>query len=178
MNRKSHQSLSRHLAVRLLGALLIGAAAGPLSAQLAESEDSPSTSRPDLSLPPSSELATGPEPPTRPQVPFANNIDEVVVYGRRDPLGLPDSIRTDIWRSQRREMEAMMLERERMSSSIAMEGYDALLGDKLKVLPSYDPTQERQINYGVNDSTPVGVINIFGGSFGKKKNSTARQRDY
>ncbi|MEO0421151.1 MAG: hypothetical protein AAF184_02375 [Pseudomonadota bacterium] len=169
MNAKSRAAL-------LISTLGLGLAAGPLSAQLAESDDAPAA---DLSLPSSSEIAA-PAPPARPQVPFASAVeDEVVVYGRRDPLGLPDSVRTDIWRSQRREMQAMLLERERMSNKVALEGFDALLGTSLRILPTYDPANERRIEYGVNDSAPVGLINIFGGSFGKKNNkSSDRQRDY
>ncbi|MEM9385385.1 MAG: hypothetical protein AAGA68_10020 [Pseudomonadota bacterium] len=164
-------------AAALVSALVIGLAATPLSAQLADSEEAPAA---DLSLPSSSELAGAPAPPTRPQVPFAAAVeDEVVVYGRRDPLGLPDSVRTDIWRSQRREMQAMMLERERMSNKVALEGFDALLGTSLRILPTYDPANERRIEYGVNDSAPVGLINIFGGGFGKKNNKASdSQRDY
>lgn len=176
MNPKAAQVLRLRAAAPLLTALLIAGAAGPVAAQLAENDSAES---PDLSLPAASELGGAPTPPTRPQVPFASAVDEVVVYGRRDPLGLPDSIRTDIWRSQRREMQAMMLERERMSSSLAIEGFDALLGTNLRILPSYDPNNERTIEYGVNDGTPVGVINIFGGGFGKKNNKRSdSQRDY
>lgn len=143
-------------------------AAGPLANAQSAENDRGATA--DFSAPSANELSSAaPAPPVRPQVPFRNVTDEVVVYGTRpDALGLPDSIREDIWRDERRQMQAMLLERERLSNSIAIEGFDALLGDRLSILPSYDPTQERAINYGVNDSTPVGVINLFGAGIGKK----------
>ncbi len=115
------------------------------------------------------ELMEAPPPPLRPQVPYAGDEPEITVYGRSDPFGLPDSIRDDIWRQQQREMQAMLLERERYTNPLAREGFDALVGSRLAILPYYNPLQERQIDYGVNDSQPAGVINLFGIGFGRKK---------
>jgi hypothetical protein len=114
-------------------------------------------------------VSAAPEPPTRPQVPYASDLPEVTVYGPRLPFGLPDSVREDIWEGERRQIEAMLLERERMSNDLARDGFDALLGDRIALLPAYNPNQERQIDYGVDDSTPAGVITLFGGGFGGKK---------
>lgn len=155
---RAHLSLAACLAATF--------AVGSALAQQA-ADDEPSTAPPADAAPAADALV--PSPPPRPQVPFRSEMDEVVVYGRRDSLDLPDSIRTEIWRDERRQMQAMLLERERLSNAIARDGFDALFGGKLAVLPSYDPSKERQIDYGVNDSTPAGVINLFGVGFGRKK---------
>lgn len=163
------QALARRYGAALLVLALLSSTAA------AQQSDSPApATAPALPSPAAAaaeDEAGVPTPPVRPQVPYRNVTDEVVVFGRRDSLDLPDSIRTQIWRDQRREFEAMMLERERLSNSLARQAYDALFGSRSKVaiLPGYNPYQERQIDYGVNDSTPAGVINLIGVGIGRKK---------
>ncbi|MEO0422567.1 MAG: hypothetical protein AAF184_09550 [Pseudomonadota bacterium] len=143
---------------RWLGVLCLCLSAAPLAAQ------TPYVLHRDLPPAADTDLRQAYLPPQRLQVPFASSVeDEVVVYGRREPLGLPDSVRTEIWRSQQRELRAMMIERERMANKIPLEGFDALLGTHLRVrlLPTYDPLSERRLEYRINDSMPVGLIELF-----------------
>lgn len=164
--RAKHAGLIRFACCCLSLAGLAGAGAALAQAQGA---DAPPTDFDAAAAAASENFADAPEPPARPQVPYASDLPEVTVYGPRLPFGLPDSVREDIWEGERQQMEAMFLERERMSNELARDGFDALLGDRIALLPAYNPNQERRIDYGVDDSTPAGVITLFGGSFGKKK---------
>ncbi len=159
---------------RLVGTVCLGLATGPLAAQAVDALHV------DLSPPAGTELRQASLPLARPQVPFASSVeDEVVVYGRREPLGLPNSIRAEIWRSQRRELQAMMIERERLSNKLPLEGFDALLGTHLRIrlLPIYDPIRERRLEYRINDSMPVGLINLFCAAFGRNNESADAWQD-
>ena len=124
----------------------------------------------DPAVPASVEPEDVPAPPARPQVPYAQGVPEVTVYGQRLPFGLPDTVRGEIWESERRQFEALMLERERLSNDLARDGFEALLGDRLTLLPGYNPARERQIDYGVNDSTPAGVVPLLRFGFGGDRN--------